>query len=367
MTSPSPERRAKVIAVGGSKGGIGKSLFAANLGVLFASQGKKTVVVDLDLGGANLHFYLGHSRILRKNINDFLRKRIPSLEEAMIQTGYGPLLLGGNSSELGAANLHFSRKLKLLRAIPNIDADYVILDIGGDTSFNILDFFLSADCGIVMTTRDSASYIGSYQFMKAALYRKIQRIGGPEARLEPAAEGSGANHLTTNAAIRDRLHRLSAPEPSPHPPSPKEDFKERIARLTLSDEPVKSVAELLDTLTRESPADARLVSQAVRTFNPFLVANKVPVGCDENDFIRKVQEVSFDFLSKRVPYLGKLSAGPDVEESTVDLVPIVARDPGGTFATELRAIAHRLLARRAPGLSRGGARDDYRQQFEHEK
>lgn len=61
----------KLIAVGGAKGGIGKSLFAANLGVILSSAGLKTIVVDLDLGGANLHFYLGETA-LDKKINDFL-------------------------------------------------------------------------------------------------------------------------------------------------------------------------------------------------------------------------------------------------------------------------------------------------------
>ena len=47
----------KVIAVGGAKGGIGKSIFATNLALLLSSVGR-TVIIDLDLGGANLHLYL---------------------------------------------------------------------------------------------------------------------------------------------------------------------------------------------------------------------------------------------------------------------------------------------------------------------
>ena len=72
---PFSEKRAgqgKIIAVGGAKGGIGKSIFAANLGTLLSSMGWKTVIVDLDLGGANLHLYLGETS-LKWNINDFLR------------------------------------------------------------------------------------------------------------------------------------------------------------------------------------------------------------------------------------------------------------------------------------------------------
>ncbi|NNL41181.1 MAG: P-loop NTPase, partial [Desulfobacterales bacterium] len=52
-------RKSSIVAVGGAKGGIGKSMFSTNLGIYLSSLGKTTVLVDLDLGGANLHLYLG--------------------------------------------------------------------------------------------------------------------------------------------------------------------------------------------------------------------------------------------------------------------------------------------------------------------
>lgn len=175
-------RQTKIIAVGGAKGGIGKSIFAANLGVLLSSMGRRTVVADLDLGGANLHLYLGET-FLKWGINDFLNKSVPTLQEIMIKSRYGPRLIGGDSSQLGAANINFLRKLKLLKAIKQTDADYVIIDLGGDTSYNMIDFSLAADYGIVMTTCDPASYLDAYNFIKVALYRKLNRLFGPESTL----------------------------------------------------------------------------------------------------------------------------------------------------------------------------------------
>ena len=52
-----PGRR--IIAVGGGKGGVGKSVLAANLGIYLAQLGKHVVLLDADLGGANLHTFLG--------------------------------------------------------------------------------------------------------------------------------------------------------------------------------------------------------------------------------------------------------------------------------------------------------------------
>ena len=77
-TQPAIERKTqdkKIIAVGGAKGGIGKSIIATNLGVLLSSMGKETIIADFDLGGANLHLYLGES-YLNKSINDYLNKNV---------------------------------------------------------------------------------------------------------------------------------------------------------------------------------------------------------------------------------------------------------------------------------------------------
>ena len=54
---------AQIYAIGGGKGGSGKSFLTANFGALFARQGINTVLVDLDLGGSNLHSLLGFRQV----------------------------------------------------------------------------------------------------------------------------------------------------------------------------------------------------------------------------------------------------------------------------------------------------------------
>ena len=61
----------KIWAIGGGKGGIGKTLFTANLGVGLARMGKEVIVIDSDLGGANLHTLLG-IKYVKYNLNDYL-------------------------------------------------------------------------------------------------------------------------------------------------------------------------------------------------------------------------------------------------------------------------------------------------------
>ena len=100
----------KIIAVGGAKGGVGKSMLAANLAVGLALLGQKVVLADLDLGGADVHLYTG-VKTLVKTWNDFLDKKVDSIKDILTPTAFqGLSLIGGDSSRLGSANLPYSHR-----------------------------------------------------------------------------------------------------------------------------------------------------------------------------------------------------------------------------------------------------------------
>jgi flagellar biosynthesis protein FlhG len=165
-----------VIAVGGAKGGVGKSALAANLAVGLALLGQEVVLADLDLGGADVHLYLGVKSLL-KTWNDFLDKKVDSIEDIMTRTPYeGLKLIGGDSSRLGSENLPYSQKQKIMRHLREMEGDYLILDLGGNSSYNALDFFLFADQKIVVSGTEPASILDSYSFVKVAAYRLLERF-----------------------------------------------------------------------------------------------------------------------------------------------------------------------------------------------
>lgn len=301
----------KVIAVGGAKGGIGKSLFAANLGVILSSIGLKTVVVDLDLGGANLHFYLGETALDRE-INDFLNGTFPAIEDIAIESKYGPRLIGGDSSQLGVANIAFSQKLKLLRAIKDIDADYVIIDLGGDTNYNIIDFFLSADHKVVLTTRDPASYLDAYRFIKVSLFRKLNRLFGSES------EHRAQKDTELEALLHD-------------------------ATMSSKESDASSISELLERVNQLDPGHVPLIESAIAEFKPQLVVNKAPAGYDTTRIAEHINSVSKKVLSLSVSHIGDISLQPEIEESALVLVPVVSTHPDGACAREIRRIASKLL------------------------
>ena len=79
------DNRKIIFSVAGGKGGVGKSIFSVALAVKLAMDGKRVTLVDLDLGAANLHTYLG---IIKETptIADFILKKVPSLEDILTET-----------------------------------------------------------------------------------------------------------------------------------------------------------------------------------------------------------------------------------------------------------------------------------------
>jgi flagellar biosynthesis protein FlhG len=307
---PSARRRGKMIAIGGAKGGIGKSLFVANLGVFLSRLGKKTVVVDLDLGGANLHLYMGVWSLTHR-IDDFLTKRVTTIDDIIMPTRYGPLLIGGGGGRLGAANIHFSQKLKLLRALKTIDADYVILDLGGDTTYNILDFYLAADQGFVLTTCEPASYLDAYGFIKMSLHRKLIRLFG--------AESDYRNYRDTDVA---------------------QIIKEFI--LSNRGASGRHMSDLVEQVKREKPSHHGLIRDLLDDFRPGTVVTMVDAQEPVDELVSRLKKVSGRMLSIDLNYFGGVPYERQIQQSAMDLVPSVARDPHGPFARALRRIALKM-------------------------
>ncbi|MFZ5450410.1 MAG: AAA family ATPase [Thermodesulfobacteriota bacterium] len=307
---PTIVRSKRIIAVGGAKGGIGKSTFTTNLGVFLAAQGHRTVMVDLDLGGANLHLYLGKT-FVTTCINDYFNRSVPSLRDLIISTKFGPWLIGGDSSQLGSANISFSAKMKLIKSLRDLDADYVILDLGSNTSFNILDFFLSADSHVVVTTCEPASYLEAYNFIKVGLLRRLNRLFGEET---PVA---GKKNLALQQLIHD-------------------------ATMSANGAKAKNIPALLARVKAQHPDYLPLLQKALETYQPFLVVNQVIDIQDVAPIVRRIQEVSRKMLAIRVRYLGTLPYLETVKRSTQDLVPEVARNARGALAQRMAAMSKEL-------------------------
>ncbi len=131
----------KLWSIGGGKGGVGKSIFTMALGITLARLGNRVVLVDGDLGGANLHTMMG-IRFPEVTLEDFLLRRVTRLEDILQPTSIeGISLVCGADDLLGAANPTYSQKMRFFKDLEALPADFVLLDLGAGTSFNTLDFF----------------------------------------------------------------------------------------------------------------------------------------------------------------------------------------------------------------------------------
>jgi flagellar biosynthesis protein FlhG len=167
---------AQIYAIGGGKGGSGKSFLAANFGVLFAREGHNTVLVDLDLGGSNLDSLLGFRQV-KKGLNSYLNRSVSDLSEAAIPTGIPNLhLISSQDCSLEIGNLFYAQKMKIINAIRKLPFDKVFIDLGAGSNYNVLDFFLSAHEGIFVFTPEPTSLQNTVRFIKAVYLRKVKQI-----------------------------------------------------------------------------------------------------------------------------------------------------------------------------------------------
>ncbi len=285
------KRKAKIIAVGGAKGGIGKSLFAVNMAVSLSKSGYKTIIADFDLGGANLHLYLGLTRI-NKSINDFLNKKVEKIEDVFIKTDYGPILISGNSSSLGAANIHFSKKMRLINSIQNLDADYVIVDLGGDTSYNMLDFFNAADLNIVMTTCEPASYLDAYNFIKVAFLRRLTRHYNSDKQLGQESCSK------LNTIINNYINENNGP-----------------------------VSKLMQVVKAEQPDAVNAFDKIIESYKPLLLINKADGTSAPYEVSRRIMAVAERMLSVCVETAKPIVFDKKIEESARELIPVITGHP----------------------------------------
>jgi len=197
------------ISVGGGKGGVGKSVVAANLAVAISDLGFRTVLVDSDLGAANQHTLFGIDRP-GQSLQAFLDKDVRSLEEIASPTGAPRLfLVPGIGAVPGAANLNHAQKLKVMRHIRKLDAEVVVIDVGAGVSFNVLDFFELGDLRLVVSSPQLPAMQNAYCFLKAAVHRGLTQ------RLENHAQREAFKHVcgqvTTGFATRIVGNMLEGP------------------------------------------------------------------------------------------------------------------------------------------------------------
>ncbi len=295
--------RIKLWSIGGGKGGIGKSVFSLGLGISLARLGKKVILIDGDLGGANLHTLMG-VRYPHVTLEHFLLKKVDRLEDTIIQTqveGIG--LICGADDILGAANPTYSQKIRLLNQIEALPAQYVLLDLGAGTAFNLLDFFNYSPGKIVLFTSQTTSLQNAYGFIKSALYRKISR------------------DFAKDDAVMELLYQ-----------SGDDDTQSSVG----------TVSELLGLLREKSPQQYENMRNLLREYQVFLVANMVKSNTDLKS-PEIIQSVCTDFLSLQPEIMGHVAFDPTIEAAVNHMTQFPLNHKKSKAGADLAQIALRVV------------------------
>ncbi len=178
MQNTTIRTRPQIWAIGGGKGGTGKSFVTASLAIHLAQSGHRIVLVDGDLGGANLHTFLGLAPP-SLSLSDVVRGNgLQSLDDAATDTAVpGLRLVSGARNWLDIESLKYFQKTRLVRLILALSCDIVLVDLGAGTSLNVLDLFSIADRGILTIVPEPTALENCYRFLNAAFLRRLQNLG----------------------------------------------------------------------------------------------------------------------------------------------------------------------------------------------
>lgn len=288
----------KVIAIASGKGGVGKTVFTASLGVGLAALGKEIILVDADFGGANLHICMGFLEP-QYTFLDYYTMQRESLEDIILDTPIQNLkFISGACGTLGIANPKYSQKQKLIRELRHLRADYVIMDLGAGSSLNVIDFFLAVDEGIIVTTPEPMAIQESFDFIKLCLIRKLQQAFRNEPQILSLLELEGMNNLA----------QLRAP-----------------------------MSELLWKAQQTSAEIAQHIEAELDAFRPRLVLNMV-MEPDEIKEGMSIKTAAAELLSIDLDYIGYLEFDETLRQSAKDLRPFIVHNPGTAASRSIAKI-----------------------------
>jgi flagellar biosynthesis protein FlhG len=292
-----------LIPIGSGKGGVGKTVFTANLGTVLAGYGKTVILVDLDLGGANLHTCLG-VRNKHPGVGSIVWKKEKKLENLVVPTGTDRLfLVPGDNLLPGTANLDFFTKRRIMKELQELTADYVLVDLGAGASYNIVDFWLMAPNGIVVTTPEIPAILNAYAFLKTAAYRLLFRS---------FSKGS--------------------------------EEREKIADFVVNriEGQGDTFLEFAESLASGGGTKALKALEEITHLRPRVVVN-MGAGQEDANLAQRLREISSRNLGIGMEYISYIMRDQNVSASLADRSPLAVTAPDAAFVRGVKMAAERIL------------------------
>ncbi len=271
-------------------------MIAANLAMLLAKKGKRVVLADLDVGGADAHILFGMLNPPR-TLTDFVERRVERLEEVLQPVSAHPFLqlIPGTGDTLATANLPYAKKKRLIRHFRQLQADVIIVDIGAGTSYHALDFFLMADHYLTVATPDPTSVLDLYRFIKLAAIRRV---------LSAFLSGDAVNE-------------------------------------TLSGRDFCSIDEVIQAVSDTDPHATETANQTLQGFHPYLIVNRVSGKSRVN--VLQLKKLLQEYVGGDLVMLGEIPDDPAMTRAVRSYLPVVELEPTAPASLTLEKAAQTLL------------------------
>ncbi len=292
-----------IIPIASGKGGVGKTIFTANLAITLAKMGKTVIAIDLDLGSSNLHTCLGIKNS-HPGIGNFIYNKGTSLESLVVKTDIDRLyFIPGDSLIPGTANLQYFIKKKLIKGIQNLVADYILLDLGAGSSYNIIDFFLISKTGLLVTTPETTSILSAYAFLKTTMFRMLFRSFPVKSR------------------EREIIHNFIT------------------ERMEGTD---NSFLKLTELLGKTNPESGAYSLKQINSFYPRIVLN---IGRNKQAITlgSKLRQICKKNIGINMEYIGFIEYTDQVSTSIIKRTALVISNPNSQFSLAIRKIAENLV------------------------
>lgn len=157
--------KARVLAVTSGKGGVGKTNFAINLSIALKRLNYKVLILDADIGMANIEILTGVN--IKYTVADLITKD-KTIHEIISKGPKGINIISGGSGLNEVLLMNLDNTKKVLKEIKKLETlvDFIIIDTGAGISNIVLNFVMAADEVIVVTTPDPTSLMDGYTMIK---------------------------------------------------------------------------------------------------------------------------------------------------------------------------------------------------------
>jgi flagellar biosynthesis protein FlhG len=288
----------RVISVAGGKGGIGVTLSRLD---------KKVVIIDADIGAANLHTLVGVPRP-SVTLADFFNNSQTHLDKVLLPTPYANLSLISSACDiLSIISPNYQMNQKFYTALHKLDTDVIIFDIEAGTHHRAIDFFALAPIGIIIVEPLPTALENAYLFIKNYLFRFLLRL------------------FYTDADMKSTIKEMLQPD--------------RMEKQSIH----------FDKLLRELEArDPEKIAQ----FRRFFERRKYKLCLAANAVHDKSQLTIIDNFAKVVKrylgltpmMLGYLPFEVTMDQAIIQRVPFIVKNPAGQYQRCMQSIAAAILS-----------------------